>query len=161
MPDPHFQAINAQPLGISALRLDEMAKSFHRNLLVEARACLASQQPEMTVVLAQASAELCTEWAITALFSLRQDHDLAEPILDLFQVKDICNERVRAVYTALSKDHPQKATFWAEIQSHRTRRHSIVHRGAKCTPSDAESSVKAVALYVGHVEGVVTQAQAK
>ena len=159
MSDPRRQVLDTQTLGISALRLDELTKSFHRNLLAEAKTCLASDQPEMTVVLAQAAAELCTEWAITTLFSARRDDDLAEPILDLFQVKDICNDRVRAIYTALSKDQPQKAPFWPELKHHHTRRNSIVHRGTKCVAADAESSVLVVGLYIAHVEGAISQVQ--
>ena len=159
MSDPRFQILDTQSLGISALRLGELTKSFHRNLLAEARMRLDSNQPEMTVVLAQAAAELCTEWAITTLFLARRDDDLVEPILDLFQVKDICNSKVRAIYTALSKDQPQNAPFWSELKHHHARRNSIVHKGAKCGAADAESSVSAVGLYIAHVEGTISQRQ--
>jgi hypothetical protein len=134
MHNPPHQALDTQPLGVAAWRLDEMQKSFHRRLLEEAKTRHASGQSELAVVFTQAAVELCTEWAITALFSSRRDHDLAEPILDLFQVKDICNDRVRAIYCALSNDHPEKASFWSDLTVHRNRRHSIVHRGENCAP---------------------------
>jgi single-stranded DNA-specific DHH superfamily exonuclease len=155
MPDPRYQVLDTHPLGVSALRLAELTKDFHRKLLKEAKAYLGANQPEMAVVLAEASAEQCTEWAFTSLFAIRKADDLGELIVRRFRGTDICNKGVRAVYTSLSKDKPEQRPFWEELKRHNERRNSIVHRGAKCTIQEAESSVASADSYVAHVEGVV------
>lgn len=146
---------------MSAALLAEATKPFHQKLLHEARTSLASKMNEMAVVLAQAASEMCTEWAISALFAMRGDDDLAEPILRLFLVKDICSDRVRSVYSALSGDNPNQEPFWERLKSHRERRHAVVHRGAKSSDSEAAESVAVVEAYVIHVEAVLSGLQAE
>jgi hypothetical protein len=146
---------------MSAALLSELTKPFHRKLLDEARHSLTSGLNEMAVVLSQAASEMCTEWAITALFALRDDTDLAEPILGLFVVKDICSERVHRVYAALSGDSPNQRPFWARLKRHRDRRNGAVHQGKKSSPSEAAESVAVVDEYLLHVETVLSNLQAK
>ncbi|MDH3287647.1 MAG: hypothetical protein OEP48_08000 [Betaproteobacteria bacterium] len=150
-----------QPRGMSAALLAELTKPFHQKLLDEARHTLSSNLNEMAVVLSQAASEMCTEWAITALFALRDDKDLAEPILGLFVVKDICSERVQRVYSALSGDSPNQQPFWARLKSHRDRRNAVVRRGEKASPNEAAESVAVVDEYLLHVEAVLASLQAR
>ena len=146
---------------MSAALLAEATKPFHRKLLDEAQHSLASGLNEMTVVLSQAASEMCTEWAITALFVLRDDADLAESILGLFVVKDICSDRVHRVFGALSGDSPNQQPFWAQLKSHRDRRNRVVHRGLKASSSEAAESLASVKEYVHHLETVLCKLQAR
>jgi hypothetical protein len=160
-PRPRHEVYDTQPQGTNALRLAELTKPFHQKLIEEAKNSLKSSLFEMAVVLSQAASEMCTEWAITALFALRDDKDLAEPILGLFVVKDICSERVQRVYSALSGDSPNQQPFWARLKSHRDRRNAVVHRGEKASPNEAAESVAVVNEYLLHVEAVLAGLQAK
>ena len=161
VPNRRRQIVDTQPLGTNALLLAELTKPFHQKLIEEAKNSLKSSLFEMAVVLSQAASEMCTEWAITALFALRDDKDLAEPILGLFVVKDICSEKVQRVYSALSGDSPNQQLFWARLKGHRDRRHAVVHRGEKASLNEAAESVAVVNEYLLHVEAVLAGLQAK
>lgn len=148
-----------RPRRMSAALLVEATKPFHRKLLKEAKKSLRSNQDEMAVVLSQAASEMCTEWALTTLLNLRDDQDLAEPILELFQTSDICNDKLRPIYIALSKDNVQKAPFWQKLKNHHSRRNKIVHKGAKCSHNEAQESVDIVGQFIQHIEEIVSQLQ--
>ena len=160
-PRPRHKVYDTQPLGTNALLLAELTKPFHQKLVEEANTSLKSSHFEMAVVLSQAAAEMCTEWALTSLFAMRNDSDLTEPILGLFQVKDICNDRVRSIYSVLSSDSPDKKRFWEKFRRHHTRRNNLVHRGKKPSPSEATESVAVVNQYLDHVERVIVGLQEK
>lgn len=153
------QSYYHRPHRMSTALLLELTKPFHHKLLDKAKRSLRSDQNEMAVILPQAASEMCTEWALTALLKMRNDHDLAEPILDLFRASDICNDRLRRIYTTLSKDNVQRASFWQTLKSHHSRRHNIVHKGAKCTHDEAQESVGVVGQYVHHVETILNGLQ--
>ena len=146
---------------MSAALIAELTKPFHRKLLDEAKNSLTSSQNEIAVVLSQAASEMCTEWAITGLFGMRGDQDLAEPILALFLSYDICNDRLHRIYLALSGDSPNQRPFWSQLKSHKDRRNDLVHRGKKPSPTEAEASVRVVEQYVLHVETVLANLQTK
>ena len=150
-----------QPRGMSAALLTELTKPFHRKLLDEARSSLTSGSTETATVLAQAASEMCTEWAITGLFALRKDGDLTEAVLGLFVAKDICNERVRAVFSALSNDNPAQQPFWTTLKAHHKRRNLVVHRGSKASAAEAQESVVTVEQYIGYVEALLSSRQPK
>jgi hypothetical protein len=140
---------------MSAALLAELTKPFHRKLLDEAKNSLQSGLNEMAVVLSQAASEMCTEWALTTLFTIRNIQDLADPLLDLFVVPDICNERLHRVYAALSGDSPNQQPFWSTLKAHRDRRNVVVHRGQKSSHTEAQESVIVVEQYLIHVENVL------
>jgi len=160
-PRPRHEVYDTQPQGTSALLLAELTKPFHQKLIEEAKNSLKSNLFEMAVVLSQAASEMCTEWALTGLFAMRGDSDLTDPILGLFQVTDICNDRVHTIYSALSGDSPKQMPFWAGLKSHRDRRNDLVHRGMKPSPSEATDSVAVVNQYLDHVERVLSGLQEK
>lgn len=144
---------------MSTALLLEATKTFHRKLLDKARNSLRSSQREMAVVISQAASEMCTEWALTVLLQIRGDQDLVEPMLGLFLVRDICNERLRRIYTALSGDNLQKVTFWTGLKRHHDRRNGIVHKVARCTDDEARESLDVVRQYIRHVENVLDDLQ--
>lgn len=144
-----------QPQGMSAALLAELTKPFHRKLLDDARNTLASGPNEMVLVLSHAAAEQCTEWAITSLCAVRKVKELAEPIRELFASWDICNDKVRGVYSALSGDNPQQKPFWDRLKQLKIRRNRVVHGGEKCSAGDAADSVTVVEAYLLHVETVL------
>ena len=150
-----------QPHGMSAALLTELTKPFHRKLLDESKHSLTTGLNELTVVLSQAASEMCTEWALTALFALRKDSDLTEAILELFLVKDICSQKVHSVFAALSGESPNQQAFWAKLKDHKDRRNAVVHRGAKSSSSEATESVAVVDQYIAYVEALLSRLQPK
>ncbi len=160
VPSRRRQFVDTQPLGTNALLLAELTMPFHRKLIDEAQSSLKSNSFELAVVLSQAASEMCTEWALTGLFAMRDDSDLTDPILSLFQVRNICTERVRRVYEALSGDSPTQLPFWAQLMDHHNRRNALVHRGKRPSASEATESVDVVNRYLAHIEQVLTARQA-
>ncbi len=155
----YLPSIYHRPQRMSAALLVEAIKPFHRKLLKEAKKSLQSNQDKMAVVLSQAASEMCTEWALAAFLNLRNYQDLAAPILELFQTSDICNDKLRRIYIALSKDNVQKAPFWRKLKNHQSRRNRIVHKGSKCSHNEAQESVDIVGQFIQHIEAIVSQLQ--
>ena len=161
MTSSYHSSYHQQSLGMNAALLSELTKPFHQKLRDEARQSLTSGQNEMAVVLAQAASEMCTEWVISALFALRGDAELAEPILTRFRTTDICSNYVHDVYVALSGDTPNQQPFWERLKRHQRRRNDVVHKGKKSSPIEAADSVAVVAEYLLHVETVLSNLHAK
>jgi hypothetical protein len=130
----------------------------HTRLLAEANAAMRNGQNEMAVVLAQVAAELCTEAAVSGLLRARSMNELTKPLLKLFVSYNICQDRLRDVYNALSGDTIQGQTqFWEKLCTHTKRRNAIVHEGKGCTRPEAEESCKAVGDYIAHVTSVTSK----
>ena len=146
---------------MSAALFAELTKPFHQKLLAEAKAALNLGQNEMAVVLAQTASEQCTEWAMATCFDSRGCKDLTGPICDLVRPLDICNDRVRHLYSVLTGDSPKKKPFWKQLEAHAKRRHDVVHRGVKVSGEQANESVATVEQYVLYAEGAVASAQTK
>jgi hypothetical protein len=146
-----------QRTGMSAALLADITKPFHRKLLDQAQAALRAETNEFSVVLAQAAAEMCTEWALTVMFTNRDLAVLAEPVLDLFQSTNICNEKLHSVFAAISGDRPNQQPFWKDLKLHTDLRNDIVHRGARASPVQATASLEAVTKFVEYTEELQKQ----
>ena len=142
-------------LGVVAARLEEI--DFHKKLLGKSKQYLKDGQDETAVVFAQIACEMCTEYALTLLFQIRGVQFLSEPLLDLFQVRNIVNNRLQKVYTALSRDRIQRTPFWQKLKQHYERRNKIVHKGARCTKREAQESISVIGQYIQHVDRVIEQ----
>lgn len=94
----------------------DAARPVYEKLLGEARGVLNDGHNEMAVILSQAAAELCTEATISTLLRRRDIEALADPLLDLFTVTDICNDKLRAIYGPLANDQIEKTGFWANLK---------------------------------------------
>jgi hypothetical protein len=115
----------------------------------------------MAVVLAQTASEQCTEWSMATCFDIRGSKDLTGPVLELLRPLDVCNDRIRRLYSVLTGDSPKNKPFWKQLKAHAKRRHDVVHRGIKVSAEQAEESVTVVEQYVLHAEAAVAGAQTK
>ena len=140
--------------GMGAALIGEL-QPFHKRILSKANRYLKDGQKETAVVFAQAACEICTEYALTLLFQIKAVEFLAEPLLDIFQVRDIGNDRLRKVYMALSGDRIQQMPFWEKLMKHHKRRNKIVHKGDRCTKEEAEESISVVDQYIQHMDQVI------
>ena len=159
-PPARTSSVQQPKVMMSAALLSELTRPFHRKLQDEAKVASVAGNNEMAIVLSQAASEMCTEWAITALFAARENADLAEPILGLFLVTDICSDRVHRVFAALSGEKPNQQSYWPLLKTHRDRRNEVVHRGSKSTGAEASESVAVVGQYLEHAESIVSKLQA-
>jgi hypothetical protein len=152
MTTEYHSGYHIQRTGMSAALLADITKPFHRKLLDQAQGALRAEMNEFAVVVAQAAAEMCTEWALTVMFRSRDLEALAEPMRGLFQSANICNEKLHDVFAALSGDQPNQQAFWSDLKQHSTLRKHIVHRGERATAIQATSSLSAVTRFIEYVE---------
>jgi len=124
-------------------------------LLQHAQKCLEENQPECAVVFAQAACEIHTEQIMRELLVRKSAELLADPVFDLLPSFNICNARLRRIYTSLSNDDIGNATFWNSLNMHYKRRNAIVHKGQRCPLNEARESLKAVKEYIDHVNELI------
>ena len=131
--------------------------SYHEKLLDKARASLnMDKNPDMAVVIAQAACEVRTEQAIRVLLEKKGLLSLSDPLLKLFATSNICNDRLRDIYNALSNSQIQNEHhFWQKLKDHYDRRNAIVHKGESCTDAKARASLEAVEAYFTHLNSVI------
>jgi hypothetical protein len=152
--DHHTIAVENAGLRMKGLAPLVLIMPVYARLLMDANLSLP-ESPEMAVVLAHSAAELCTEAHITSLLDQRGVGNLTEPVLDIFNSYDICNDKLRAIYIALTGDKISEALFWHGVKESKKRRNAVVHRGKACTVDDAKATVKAMTDLVYHMDHVV------
>ena len=130
---------------------------------------ISSENPALTVVLAEVVCEAFTVWALGEIFKKKQVDGLWQVLSagsKIRRFQDICNEDVNKIYTALSGDQVTQAPFWQKLQRHNKRRNALVHPAltgptAPAIPSlqEADESFKAVEDYIQHVHGILNSIQ--
>ena len=108
----------------------------------------------MALVPSHTAAELCTEATIATLLTRRNLGALTEALWGIFRATDICDDRLRGVYLALSADQQLEDPkgFWPKFKESRKLRHGVVHKGEPCTMQQARDSVEAVTQLIKHLE---------
>ena len=107
------------------------------------------------MVIAQAACEVRTEQAIRVLLEKKGLVGLSDPLLKLFTTsKNICNDRLRDIYNALSNSQIQNEHFWQRLKNHYDRRNAIVRKGASCNDAGARASLDAVEEYFTYLNKV-------
>ena len=123
-----------------------------------------SAQPALMVILAEVVCEAFTIWALEEMFKKKNLEDLGKVLLDQNKKRyqDICDKRVRPIYTAFSGDQITESSFWAKLMQHNNRRNALSHPdhsastlAAIPSPAEAEESFKAVEDYIQHVNQIL------
>jgi hypothetical protein len=132
--------------------------SYDRILLDAARRSLGTAKQgdfEIAVVTAHMAAEIVTEQTFTALLQHRRVADLDPVLRDLLPSYSLGNEKVQAVYEALSGDTIGQNAFWERFKRHAVRRKRVVHDRLRVSRDEAEESVAAVSELVNHLRSAV------
>jgi len=117
---------------------------------------LSMNEPEAAIIFAQTACELKTmEVLSSVLKSKERDFYLIDLILPTLKPIDICSEKVRDFYEALTEDEIG-TTFnkWSQLKAHNKCRHEAVHGGKRFTLDEARRSLDVVKSYMEHVEKV-------
>ena len=127
---------------------------YHSVLLDMAKAFLRRREHRVAVVMAQTAVEIRVEQVITKQLRRRATAvEVEEWIVDRAKPFTLTNSSSLGLYTALTNDEIQRAGFWERYRRHVTRRHSVIHRGADVTPSEAADSVTVSEEVIRHLEG--------
>lgn len=109
----------------------------------------------LAVVVAHMACEFAAERTVSNAFARRKVEYLEPSVVDFFPSYNLSNDRVRAVYTALSGDIIQNEKFWSEYQASVKRRNKLVHAQLKASKADAEASLAACSSFIAHLSGVM------
>jgi len=107
---------------------------------------------QMATVVCHMACEIAVERALSAGFVARGIADLEEPIEKLLNGFNMGNDRLRKLYTTLTKDEIQNEPFWAEYKASAERRNAIIHRGATVDKPTAEKSLATAKSFVAHLK---------
>jgi hypothetical protein len=117
---------------------------YYRDLLSLSASLIGEGRHEAAVIVAQMACEVLTEQTLTPL--LRKGQARANFNLD--------DKDVRKLYIKLTHDAIDQAPFWPNYRPHVVRRHQVVHRGRRVTPTEAQESLSIATQLVDHVENV-------
>jgi hypothetical protein len=126
--------------------------SYPQTLLSIAKGLIDRGQFGIAIIVCHMACEVAVERALSASFAARGIADLEEPVEKLLNGFNLGNHRTRKLYTALTKDQIEVATFWNDFTASAERRNKIIHRGATADKGEAEKSFKAASSLVGHLK---------
>ncbi|MGB2713516.1 MAG: hypothetical protein WBC51_05010 [Vicinamibacterales bacterium] len=113
---------------------------------------------EIVVVTAQMACEIQIELAFAKVMAARSLGDVvAKSILDLLPSRNIANERVRRLYTALSGDSIQHQAFWPAYVELSRLRNRVIHSGARATLQEARAAIEAARELTSHVSALLAR----
>jgi len=137
---------------------------YHVRRLYDCKSSI-SQDPTLMVVSAEVVCEAFTVWALGEMFKkkgLTQRWKKVSHGTQWRRFQDISNPNTNLLYTALTGDRIEQASFWSNLQEHIKRRNKLVHPDdplATSTPppsrEEAEKSFKAVGDYIQHVTTIL------
>jgi hypothetical protein len=124
---------------------------YTQRLIDTARGFIDQGHHQMAVIVCHMACEIATERALSQAFARRGIQDLEEPVEKLLNGYNMGNDRIRKLYTALTKDEIEKEPFWAEFKASAERRNGIIHRGDIVDQPAAERSLRAATSFVAHL----------
>jgi len=130
---------------------------YYEKLYGEALRHLGQEQASLAVIVAQTAIELCTEAAVEELLRIQGVDGIREPILDLFQSYNVCNEKLLRIINAVSNDKIQESSFWLDLKRLNSLRNSIVHQGKECSVDEAKQLIPTVGEYVEYTHRIIEQ----
>lgn len=128
---------------------------YHRTLLASAGRLAASGDHEIAVVTAQMACEIFVEQAFVTIYRKKALTYLENPIDALIPSYNLGNDKVRALYSALTGDNVAAASFWPDFKELVKIRNGAVHGGRRVQRAEADSGCLAAENLVRHVEAVV------
>ena len=124
---------------------------YPRILLQDAAQHIAHQDFGVAIVVAHVACEIIAQQAMTRAFSRRSITELETPVRKLFTGFNFANDRIRAIYEAVSGDDIHNQPFWTEFKKSADRRNNYSHSGTQATEQEAKDSVRACTAFVEHV----------
>lgn len=106
-------------------------KPYYRRLMGAAERLLRSGDVTPAVIMAFTACEVLVEQAFDELWRSRNLPELAAPVGRALGSNNLANERVRAVYNALSCDQIESQLFWPKFKEFAALRNSLVHGGER------------------------------
>ncbi|MFY9726256.1 MAG: hypothetical protein WAJ87_12240 [Bryobacteraceae bacterium] len=125
---------------------------YPQRLLEVAQSLIDQSEFSIAVVVAHMACEVATERSLSESIARKGLQYLEEPLLDFLSGYNLASDRIRKLYSALTGDTVQNASFWQKFKASATRRNEIVHAGAIVGKAEAEESHKAASDLVAHLK---------
>ena len=127
--------------------------TYPRRLLSVAQSLINSGEFAIAVIVAHVACEVATERVMAAAFTAKGIQDLEKPVKALLPGRNLGNNRIRKLYTALTGDAVQNQPFWSKFTISAELRNDIVH-GDPVTPTkqNADDSWAACDEFVKHLK---------
>ena len=131
----------------------------HRAILNKAKEYLQKDEPEMSVVLAQAACEIRIKRLFVTLLNQRKLGFLIELDWGIFTrgFNISKNRKVQRFYVELTGDAIKQTPFWEPLVNLAELRHRIVHDGATCTRAEVELLLEYVQQFFTHLDSIQTR----
>jgi hypothetical protein len=144
-------ALRGEELKISAGVVGVTIVDYQRILLQDAAEHIKHKDYSVTIVVAHVACEITAQQGLTRAFTRRGISELEHPVRRLFTGFNLANERIRAIYEAVSGDAVHQQSFWQALTESAERRNRYVHSGTQATEQEAQNSLTACTAFVEHV----------
>jgi hypothetical protein len=125
--------------------------TYPRTLLAIAHRLIDEGQFSIAVVVVHMACEVATEQRLSEAFARRGIKYLEDWCGNSMSGYSLANDRIRQLYTALTEDAVQNASFWEDFKMSAKKRNNIIHRGQIVTKVDAEESYRAGGRLLMHL----------
>ncbi len=124
---------------------------YQHSLLALAKQLCTAGEYGVAVVVAHIACEVAVMRAFDRAFTAQGLEFLQDAVMAFCPGYNLDNNRIRRLYTSLTKDDIASQPFWASFSASAQRRSRMVHEGSKPTPQEAADSLKVVEAFLTHV----------
>jgi hypothetical protein len=125
--------------------------TYPQKLLAFAEELIRLGEHSLSIVTAHIACEVATDRTFSKAFRAKGIEYLEDSVSDLLPSNNLGNERVAAVYMAITGDIINQQPFWARFKESATRRNRVSHNGQSYGQADAEASLAVAKEFVAHL----------
>jgi hypothetical protein len=136
-----------------SMQVDAVVVTYPQRLLGLAKKLMGDGEFGIAIVVAHMACEIATERAMSDAFAAKGVSYLEDPVTEFLNGYSLANSRIRKLYTALTGDEVEKASFRQGFKASAVRRNKIVHSSVVAvTKTEADESYLAASALVAHLK---------
>lgn len=136
----------------SVLAWPLIASAYFAKVLRSARQALEQNNDAEAVIWAITACEVLTEQSIDAAFRSKNLVDLGKAVGNMVPSYNLANDRVRAVYQALTADTLTNEGWWPDFKALSDLRNGIIHGDVRRVPPEsARRGCEAASELIAHL----------
>ena len=136
----------------SSVAAEATVITYPQKLLTLAQRLIDDGEFGIAVVVAHMACEIATERTLSEAFIAKGIPYLEDSVTDLLSGYNLANPRIRKLYTALTGDEVENATFWQKFKQSAERRNKMAHTAITVTEAEAKESHTAAKDLVAHLK---------
>ena len=135
----------------SSMSADATLVTYPQRLLALAQKLIDDGELGIAIVVAHMACEVAVERTMSEAYVTKHISYLEDAVSEFHSGYNLANNRLRKLYTALTGDEVEKASFWGKFKASAVRRNNIVHSSGSATKAEAEESHSAARALVTHL----------